>query len=99
MLIIITNFNNPLTSLTNQLTGDLRKRNADTTFFHQFHRCSLPDDHKDVDKHGDKMSRHTWPLRRDAVLPRWSPETVNLFGLCPVHRPTYPANVVPWYAT
>lgn len=34
------------TSRTNQLTGILRNSKADTTFFHQFHQCSLPDDQK-----------------------------------------------------
>lgn len=41
-----TSFLYRLTSRTNQLTGDLRKRKADTRFFHQFHQCSLPDHHK-----------------------------------------------------
>lgn len=39
-----------LTSLTSQLTGDLRSRRADTAFFHQFHQCSLPDDQRQTDE-------------------------------------------------
>lgn len=73
-----------LTSLTNQLTGDLRSRRADTTFFHQFHQCSLPDDHRQTDRQTDepqrvKHLRNLW--LNTVILPRWSPEMVNLLGL------------------
>lgn len=33
-----------LTSRTSQLTGDAWSKRADTTFFHQFHQCSVPDE-------------------------------------------------------
>lgn len=53
-------FFNLLTSLTSQLTGDLRNRKADTTFFHQFHKWSLPDDHTNKQTNTDKSTHQTF---------------------------------------
>lgn len=95
-ILIIRLHCNTLTSLTNQLTGDLWKRKADTTFFHQFHQCSAPDVQKQTNIKTKKVpiksdyrniSGQTWLQRRSVVSPRWLPETENLLGLIPVHRP------------
>lgn len=43
---------------------------------------------KTVKSDFQNISGKTWMLGESVFLPRWSPDTVNLFGLCPVHSPT-----------